>query len=64
MHVPTRILWGKRDPFLLAKMAEESVRYCDAAELTYFPDATHWIHHEEPERVNEALIAFFKRGSA
>lgn len=60
VHVPTRILWGERDMFLLREMAQESVFYCDSAELTYFPDATHWLQHEEPEAVSAALIAHFR----
>lgn len=60
VHVPTRILWGQRDMFLLPEMAQESVTYCDSAQLTYFPGATHWLHHEEPEAVNDALIQFFR----
>ncbi len=59
VHVPTRILWGQRDMFLLPEMAQESVKYCDSAELTYFPEATHWLQHEEPDAVNAALIRFF-----
>lgn len=59
VHVPTRILWGQLDRFLLPEMAQQSVKYCDSAELTYFPDATHWLQHEEPEAVNAALIDFF-----
>ncbi len=60
VRVTTRILWGKRDMFLLPEMAQESVEYCDSAELTYFPEATHWLQHEEPEAVNAALIGFFR----
>jgi pimeloyl-ACP methyl ester carboxylesterase len=60
VHTPTRILWGKQDSFLLAAMAEDSLQYCDSAELTFFPDATHWLHHEEPERVNKLMIEFFR----
>jgi len=60
VHVPTRILWGQRDMFLLPEMAHESVAFCDSAELTYFPDATHWLQHEEPAAVNAALIEFFR----
>jgi len=61
VHVATRILWGQRDRFLLPEMAQESLKYCDSAELTYFPDATHWLQHEEPEAVNVALIEFFRQ---
>jgi pimeloyl-ACP methyl ester carboxylesterase len=60
VHVPTRILWGERDAFLLAEMAHESLRYCTNAELFTFVNATHWLQHEEPARVSELLIDFFR----
>jgi len=59
VRVPTRILWGMRDRFLMAEMAQESLRYCAQAELIPFPDATHWIQHEEPARVSQILVNFF-----
>lgn len=59
VRVPTRILWGMKDAFLLSAMAAESVKYCEQGEIFEFPDATHWLHHEEPERVNQLLIEFF-----
>jgi len=60
VRVPTRILWGERDAFLLAEMAQESLRYCTKAELFTFANATHWLQHEEPARVSELLIDFFR----
>jgi pimeloyl-ACP methyl ester carboxylesterase len=60
VHVPTRILWGERDAFLLAEMAQASLRYCDNAELFTFADASHWLQHEQPARVSELLIDFFR----
>jgi epoxide hydrolase 4 len=59
VSVPTRILWGARDRFLMSAMAAESVKYCDDGELFEFPEATHWVQHEESERVNQLLIEFF-----
>jgi pimeloyl-ACP methyl ester carboxylesterase len=61
VHIPTRILWGERDAFLMLEMAKESLRYCTEAELYTFADATHWLQHEEPARVSELLIDFFRR---
>lgn len=61
VHVPTRILWGERDAFLLSAMAQDSLRYCDSAELYTFANATHWLQHEEPVRVSELLIDFFRK---
>jgi epoxide hydrolase 4 len=58
--VPTRILWGQRDAFLMFEMAQDSLRYCSKAELIPFPDATHWLQHEEPDCVSELLIDFFR----
>ena len=60
VRVPALILWGQRDAFLLAEMAEESLRYCTKGELVRFPEASHWLQHEEPARVSEHLVAFFR----
>ena len=60
VRAPTRILWGERDAFLLAEMAQESLRYCASAELFTFANASHWLQHEEPARVSELLIDFFR----
>jgi pimeloyl-ACP methyl ester carboxylesterase len=60
VRVPTRILWGERDAFLLAEMAQESLRYCASAELFTFANASHWLQHEEPARVSELLVDFFR----
>ena len=60
VRVPTRILWGERDDFLLAEMAHESLRYCADAELFTFANSTHWLQHEQPARVSELLIDFFR----
>ena len=60
VHVPTRILWGERDRFLIAEMAHESLRYCANGELFTFAEASHWLQHEEPEKVSEMLVRFFQ----
>jgi len=60
VRVPTRILWGERDAFLLSEMAQESLRYCADAELYTFANAGHWLQHEEPARVSKHLIEFFR----
>jgi pimeloyl-ACP methyl ester carboxylesterase len=60
VHVPTRILWGVRDQFLSVEMAQDSLRYCDNAELFTFAEATHWLQHEEPAIVSDHLVRFFQ----
>lgn len=61
VRVPTRILWGERDAFLVSEMAHDSLRYCADAELYTFANASHWLQHEEPARVSELLVEFFGR---
>lgn len=57
--VPVLILWGEDDRFLSREMARESLRYCADGTCVYFPGVSHWIQHEEPARVAEALIRHF-----
>ncbi|MCC2547775.1 alpha/beta hydrolase [Hymenobacter sp. BT175] len=58
--VPVHIIWGRRDAFLTAGMARQSLAYCNDGQLTYFDKATHWVQHEEAEAVNELLLRFLK----
>jgi pimeloyl-ACP methyl ester carboxylesterase len=59
VHVPTLILWGTQDRFLGRELAQPSAELCDQAKLVFFEEATHWIQHEEAEKVNQFLISFF-----
>jgi pimeloyl-ACP methyl ester carboxylesterase len=56
VRMPALIIWGKDDAILGEDMAPASAGYCDHGRLVVIEGATHWVHHEEPERVN-ALIA-------
>jgi len=58
--MPTLLLWGLRDRFAMPELARESLKYCDSGSLVELPEATHWVQHEEPEKVNRALIEFFR----
>ena len=58
VRVPTLILWGEGDAFLSPVLARWSLERCEDGRLERLPDATHWLHHEEPERVNDLLRAF------
>jgi pimeloyl-ACP methyl ester carboxylesterase len=43
-------------------MVEPSLALCDQGEIQWFPEATHWLQHEEPDQVSQALIELFQRG--
>lgn len=59
IDIPVKILWGTKDRFLESAMAELSLRYCPKGELTLVPGAGHWLQHEEPALVTQALKDFF-----
>ncbi|MGQ0552695.1 MAG: alpha/beta fold hydrolase [Planctomycetota bacterium] len=54
---PTLILWGRRDRALGAELAPLSLARCAAGRLVFLDEASHWLQHEEPERVNALLLA-------
>jgi len=56
---PTLILWGERDIALSIEVAEQSVAYLADGKLIRFPEATHWIHEDQPGEVTEALLKHF-----
>jgi pimeloyl-ACP methyl ester carboxylesterase len=57
---PTLVIWGERDRYLDPALAEphhDDVPNLDRVER--LPDASHWVHHDEAERVNQLLVDFF-----
>jgi pimeloyl-ACP methyl ester carboxylesterase len=57
---PTLVIWGERDHYLGPELAEpdhDDVPNLDRVER--LPDASHWVHHDEAERVNQLLTEFF-----
>ena len=59
VRVPTLIVWGARDRFLGREMVEPSLELCEQGRAEVIEEATHWIQHEEPARVNRLLLEFF-----
>ena len=53
--VPTLLIWGVQDKFLKRDMAQPSIDLCDNGRVAFFEKATHWVQHEEAERVNELI---------
>ncbi|MFX0145220.1 MAG: alpha/beta fold hydrolase [Candidatus Hodarchaeota archaeon] len=61
--VPTLLIWGVQDKFLGRELAQPSLGLCDDGHLVFFEEATHWVHHEEAERVNDLIDTFMQSGS-
>ncbi|MDB5241462.1 MAG: alpha/beta hydrolase [Spirosoma sp.] len=55
IRVPTLLIWGVRDQFLKRDMAQLSIDLCDDGQVVFFEKATHWVQHEEPDRVTQLI---------
>ncbi|CAN7583339.1 alpha/beta fold hydrolase [Rhizobacter sp. LjRoot28] len=62
IQVPVQIIWGRRDAFLDAALAERAAGMCDDARVLHLDEAGHWLHHEAPGKVNDALLRFLRPG--
>jgi pimeloyl-ACP methyl ester carboxylesterase len=58
--VPMLLLWGVKDQALTPEMAEQSIAWAENGKLIVLENATHWLHHEEPELVNGYILAFLR----
>ena len=60
IKAPTLVIWGQEDRYLGQELAEpdrDDVPNLDRVER--LPGASHWVHHDQAERVNQLLIDFF-----
>lgn len=58
VRAPTLVLWGERDPVLGADLAEPPSRLVPDSRVVRIPEASHWVHADAPDRVNELLLDF------
>ncbi len=66
VDAPTLVIWGERDRYLGAELAEPGRADVPNLErVVRLPDASHWVHHDDPGRVTQLLGEFFAaRGGA
>ena len=60
VEAPTLVIWGEHDRYLRSDLAEPG--RADVPNLkgvVRLPEASHWVQHDEPERVSELLVQFF-----
>jgi len=60
IKVPTLLIWGAQDKFLGREMAQPSIDLCDDGRLVTIEGATHWVQHEEVDRVNGLIDGFLR----
>ena len=63
VKIPLLIIWGAQDIALTRKTAVQSLDYCVDGQLYFLEEATHWVQHDEPEKVNQLIGRFLKMAS-
>ncbi len=64
VEIPMLLIWGAQDVALSREMARPSIdEYCRDGHLVFIEEATHWVQHDEPERVNRLIGRFFDQES-
>jgi pimeloyl-ACP methyl ester carboxylesterase len=55
---PVLVIWGEQDRFLTASMADPDPDLVPDVRVVRLPTASHWVQHDEPDRVNALLTEF------
>ena len=63
IDVPVLVVWGDRDRYMSVEMAEPDRALVPNLRVERLPDASHWPHLDEPERVNELILEFVREAS-
>ena len=58
VKVPTLVIWGEMDIALLIGNLDGLEDYAQNLTVKRIPDGTHWVVHEQPERVNGFIREF------
>ena len=58
IEAPVLVVWGERDPYLGAELAEPDPALVPDVRVERLPEASHWVQNDQPERVNALLLDF------
>jgi pimeloyl-ACP methyl ester carboxylesterase len=58
ISAPTLVIWGQGDRYLGPELAEPDHDDVPNLRVERIPDASHWVHHDASERVNQLLVDF------
>lgn len=59
IEVPTRLLWGGSDPVILARWTDRLGDYFSNFQCEIHEEAGHFVHFEQADDTNRAIIEFF-----
>ncbi len=58
--VPTMVIWGEKDRYLLPGNLEDLDRYVTNIVIKRIPDGSHWVIHEKPALINAYVREFIE----
>lgn len=58
IQVPTLVIWGEKDPYLLPGNLEGLSDYVPNLTIKRIEDGSHWVVHEQPKLVNQYIREF------
>lgn len=58
IKVPTRVIWGEQDIALPKSLVDGLDGLVDDLRIERIPEGSHWVIHEQPERVNRLIRGF------
>jgi pimeloyl-ACP methyl ester carboxylesterase len=58
VSVPTLVIWGEADTALLPALLDGLDQYVEDLTIKRIPDGSHWVVHEQPEKVNNLIRDF------
>ncbi|MDB5761098.1 MAG: alpha/beta hydrolase [Herminiimonas sp.] len=58
VKVPTRVIWGERDIALPKTLLNGLDALIDDLKVERIPEGTHWVIHEQPDRINRLIYGF------
>lgn len=62
IEAPVLVIWGEQDRYLRPELAEPDMEWVPDQRVVRLPQASHWVQHDEPERVNQLLVGFLAAG--
>jgi pimeloyl-ACP methyl ester carboxylesterase len=60
VKVPTLVIWGDKDKWLLRGNLEGLEKYVPNLTIKRIPDGSHWAIHEKPGLVNSYIREFIE----
>ena len=61
IKVPTLVIWGEKDTALLTGNLDGLDKFVPNLKIERIPEGTHWVIHEQPERVNRLIREFLSK---